>query len=137
MFGDTCSQTRREDEFWKKTKNKLSSLWTAGNFESKRLPDAMAGSAESHFTTHYTVSTNKPSRYAANTESPVIKHDEIPRSALEDIPGALRGHSSSALLKTPRARACAKCHPVQTLRANCKTCLFLLRVKGSTVRTEG
>lgn len=103
-----------------KQKNKLSSLWTAGNFEPKRLPDAIAGSAESHFTTHYTVSTNKPSRYTANTESRVIKHDEIPLSALEDIPGALRGRSSSALLKTPRARARAKCHPVQTFRANCK-----------------
>lgn len=129
MFSDTCSQTGREGEFWK-TENKQSSLWTRGSFKSKRLP-------ESHFTTHYTVSTKKPSRCTANTESRVIKHDEIPLRALRDIPGTPRGNSSSALLKTPRARACAKCHPVQPLRANkCKTCLFLLQVKGSTVTIE-
>lgn len=133
-FSDTCSQTRRDDTFWK-TKVKLSPLWTGDNFKSKRVPDVIAGSAESHFTTHYTVSTNKLSRYTANTESRVIKHDEIPLSGLKDIPGTLRPHSSSALLKIPQACACAKCHPVQTLRPNCKTCLILRHVKGSTVRT--
>lgn len=101
LFRDSCSQTRPDDEFWKTKKTKWA-LWTAGNFESERLPDAMAGSAESHFTTHYTVNTTKPSRYTANTESRVIKRDEIPRSAARDIPGAPRGRSSSASLETHR-----------------------------------
>lgn len=87
-FSDTRSQTRRDDRFWK-TKIKLSALWTRDNFKSKRLPDVIAGSAKSHFTTHYTVSTNKPSRYTANIESRVIKHDEIPLSTMKDIPGTL------------------------------------------------
>lgn len=132
-FSDTCSQTRQDDEFWK-TKIKLSSLWTGDNFKSKRLPDAIAGSAESHFTTHYTVSTNKLSRCTANSESRVIKHDEILLSGLKDIPGTLRRHPSSALLKIPQACVFAKCHPVQTLRPNYKTFLILRQAKRSAVR---
>lgn len=40
-------------------KNKLNPPLTGGNFKSNRLPDGIASNAEPHFTTHYTVSTNK------------------------------------------------------------------------------